>query len=62
MYCCRIGQSRFVQFSDVIRDESPLKVNRDLPCFYIDLGYLPDVPVVDILLIVTVDTRHWQSA
>jgi hypothetical protein len=49
--CC-IGQGYFIQFPDVIGDNASLKINFDLPFLRIDLGYLPDVPVVDILLIV----------
>ena len=47
-----ISQGDFIQFANVVGDESALKVNRDLAFLDIHLGYLPDVTVVDILLVV----------
>jgi hypothetical protein len=47
-----IGQGHFVQLANVIGDESPLKVNLDLAFLRIHLGYLPDIAVVDVLLVV----------
>jgi hypothetical protein len=48
----RRGQGHVIQFADVIGDEPALKVNLDLAFFRIDLGYLPDITIVDILLVV----------
>jgi hypothetical protein len=42
----RIGQGDFIQFADIIGDESPFKVDLDLAFLDIDLGYLPDIAVV----------------
>ena len=51
-----IGQNHLVKLRKVVTDWLSVKIDGQLPFLPVDLQYLPDVPVKDLLV---VDDRHW---
>src|SRR5262249_54614214 len=51
------GQGYLIQFSDVIADNAPVKVDLNLAGFDIDLGHPSNIPVEDVLLVI-IDRLH----